>query len=107
MIQQKLPKLVQDTIDWYINQEYLKEWKGKMSEVCEEYQRGTPHVLHFGVRFNLDRSISNPKDFNYRKRWTVLGETTHLEKSYENIMDINGKRVALLSPNYYHQKLYP
>lgn len=106
MTQQKLPKLVQETIDWYANREYLKEWKGKISKVCEQYQRGRPCVLHFGVRFNLDRS-SNPKDFNYRQKWTIFGETTHLEKSYENIMDINGKSVALLSPNYYHQKFYP
>ena len=37
MTQQKLPKLVQETLDWYINQEYLKEWKGKISEVHIRY----------------------------------------------------------------------
>ena len=99
MTQQKLPKLVQDTIDWYINQEYLKEWKGKMGIICGEYQAfvyGNDSEIY--MYSNNIYIWNNPKLYNYRELF--------YHPYHSDIRDKNKNRVGSLSPNYFHQKIY-
>ena len=97
MIQQKLPKLVQDTIDWYINQEYLKEWKGKISEVHIRYT-----ILSFFMEYPHTYDCTYILCFGQMYNYRIL----HI-LPLQNIRNINGNIVGTLSPNYIHQILYP
>ena len=109
MTQQKLPKLVQETLDWYINQEYLKEWKEKMLQIHYQYHRviechdyycdGTRIILR-KLPHLTNTTIIDFILYNYRRMSDECIELQILNTNRDIVSD-------RLSPNYLHQKLYP